>query len=87
MKVLVSWYQSIDMHCIALPVKFEGGLSISFLRKKATLYKKRGGQKYTFSKRVPIFKNILIPDKALLFLHLIFLLNGMDNLLSNLTWT
>jgi hypothetical protein len=34
MKVLVSWYQSIDMDCVALPVKFEGGLSISFLRKK-----------------------------------------------------
>jgi hypothetical protein len=34
MKVLVSKYHSIDMHCIALPVKFDDGLDISFLRKK-----------------------------------------------------
>jgi homogentisate 1,2-dioxygenase len=34
-KVPVSWYQSIDMHCIVLLVKFEGGLTISVLRKKA----------------------------------------------------
>jgi hypothetical protein len=33
-KCFVSGYQLIDMHCIALPVKFDGGLSISFLRKK-----------------------------------------------------
>jgi hypothetical protein len=32
MKVLVFRYQSIDMHCIALPVKFDDGLYISFLR-------------------------------------------------------
>jgi hypothetical protein len=43
MKVFVSGYQLIDMHCIALPVKFDGGLSISFLRKKQ-LYKKRWAQ-------------------------------------------
>jgi hypothetical protein len=28
----VSWYQSIEMHCIVLPVKYEGGLSISVLK-------------------------------------------------------
>jgi hypothetical protein len=27
MEVFVSRYQLIDMHCIALPVKFDGGLS------------------------------------------------------------
>jgi hypothetical protein len=51
MEVLVSKYQSIDMHCIALPVKFDNGLSISFLRKKQLFKKKGGGQKYTFSKK------------------------------------
>jgi hypothetical protein len=30
----VKGFQSIDMHCVVLPVKFEGGLSIPFLRKK-----------------------------------------------------
>jgi hypothetical protein len=37
--VLVSGYQSIDLHCIVLPVKFDGGLSISVLRNKQ-LFKK-----------------------------------------------
>jgi hypothetical protein len=43
-KVLDSGYQSIDMHCIVLPVKFDGELSISVLRNKQ-LFKKKGGQK------------------------------------------
>jgi hypothetical protein len=43
-KVLVSGYQSIDMHCIVLPVKFDGALSISVLRNKQLL--KKGGQKF-----------------------------------------
>jgi hypothetical protein len=38
-KVLVSGYQSIDMHCIVSPVKFDGGLSISVLRNKQPLKK------------------------------------------------
>jgi hypothetical protein len=53
MEVFVSVYQLIDMHSIALPVKFDGGLSISFLRKKQLL-------KYVF-KKIPILKNILTP--------------------------
>jgi hypothetical protein len=39
-KMLVSEYQSIDMLCIVLSVKFEGGLSILVLRNKQ-LYKKK----------------------------------------------
>jgi hypothetical protein len=41
-KVFVYGYQLIDMHYIALTVKFDGGLSISFLKKKATLNQKKG---------------------------------------------
>jgi hypothetical protein len=37
------------MHCIDLPVKVDGGLSISVLRNKQ-LFKKTGDQKFTFSK-------------------------------------
>jgi hypothetical protein len=51
-KVLVSGYQSIDMHCIVLLVKFVDGLSILFLRNKQ-LFKKNDGhifetKKFTF---------------------------------------
>jgi hypothetical protein len=49
MKMLVSGYQSIDMHCIVVPVKFDGGLSIPFLRKKQ-LSQKNSDQKFTFLK-------------------------------------
>jgi hypothetical protein len=48
-KVLLSKYQSIDMHCIMLPVKYDGGLSMSVLKNKQ-LFKKNGRQKFTFSK-------------------------------------
>jgi hypothetical protein len=44
MKVLVSWYQLLDMHCIASPIKLDGGLSISFLRKKQLFDKKVGAR-------------------------------------------
>jgi hypothetical protein len=44
--LLVSGYQSIDMHCIVLPVKFDGGLSISVLRNKQ-LFKINGRQKFS----------------------------------------
>jgi hypothetical protein len=47
-KVLVSEYQPIDMHCIMSPVKFDSGLSISFLRNRQ-LFAKKGCQKITFS--------------------------------------
>jgi hypothetical protein len=36
-KAFFSWWHSLGMHCIALLVKFEDGLSISVLRNKATL--------------------------------------------------
>jgi hypothetical protein len=49
MKVFVSGYQSIDMHYIVVPVKCEGGLFISSLRKV-----------YIFRK-VPIFSRISSP--------------------------
>jgi hypothetical protein len=39
--VLGSGFQSIDMPCIVLPVKFDGGLFISFLRTKQLFTKKR----------------------------------------------
>jgi hypothetical protein len=51
MKVLVSRYQSIDMHCIVVPVKFDDGLSISFRRRKQTFTKKGGLKVYIFKKR------------------------------------
>jgi hypothetical protein len=60
MKVLVSSYQSIDMHCIMVPVKFDDGLTVSFLRKKQIFTKKGGGvksihfqKKLQFSKTFP----------------------------------
>jgi hypothetical protein len=54
-KVFVSRYQSIDMHCTVVPVKFDGGLSISFLRKKQLFANKRRSKIY-ISEKVPIFK-------------------------------
>jgi hypothetical protein len=41
MEVFVSGYQLLDMHCIVLPVKIDGGVSISFLRKKQLSEKKK----------------------------------------------
>jgi hypothetical protein len=35
-KVLCSWYRSIDVDCILFHVNFEGGLSMSVLRNRAT---------------------------------------------------
>jgi hypothetical protein len=57
-KMLVSGYQSIDMHCIVLSVKFYGELSISVLRKKQ-LYKKNGRQHFSsdiFNFQTPPFE-------------------------------
>jgi hypothetical protein len=47
-KVFVSRHQSIDMHCIVLPVKLNGGLSIPVLINKQIFTKKIVGQKFTF---------------------------------------
>jgi hypothetical protein len=91
MKVLVSRYQSIDMYCIMVPVKFDDGLSISSLRKKQIFTKKKNGvkcihfeKKFQFSKiyqAPPFGKRTGHPlGKFYLFLHLIFLLNGINNL-------
>jgi hypothetical protein len=44
------------MPCIALPVKFDDELPISVPEKKAILQKK-GGQKYTFSKKFQFLKH------------------------------
>jgi hypothetical protein len=92
-KMFVSGYQSIHMHCIVMPVKFDGGLSISFLRNRQPLTKKREGQKITFS-IVQIF-NVQTPPseertdhgKSLTFLTLIFLVNGISDPTSNLAQT
>jgi hypothetical protein len=46
-KVLASGYLSIDMHCIVVPVKFDGGLVMSFLKKSNSL-KRNERQKFTF---------------------------------------
>jgi hypothetical protein len=42
LRVYVSWYQSIDIVCIAVSVKFEDGLSISVLRNKSLFSKNWG---------------------------------------------
>jgi hypothetical protein len=44
-QMFVSGYQSIDMHCSVLPVKFDGGLSISVLKNGQLLTKKKEGSK------------------------------------------
>jgi hypothetical protein len=51
--MLVAGYQSIDMLCIELSVKFDGGLSISVLKDKQ-LCKKNGRQKF---KKLKFFKS------------------------------
>jgi hypothetical protein len=47
--MFVSGYPSIDMYCIVLSVKFDGGLFITILKNKQ-LFKKKGRQKFTFSR-------------------------------------
>jgi formate/nitrite transporter FocA (FNT family) len=49
-KMLVSGYQSIDMHYIVMPVKFDSGLFMLVLRNKQLFTKKKRVQKFTFSK-------------------------------------
>jgi hypothetical protein len=81
--MLVSGYQSIDVHCIVLPVKYDGGLSISVLRNKQ-LYEKMDVVQI-FNLQSTLLKKRTDPGKVSLFLELIFLVNGMDNPTSNLT--
>jgi hypothetical protein len=75
-----------------LPVKFYGGLFISFLRNKQLLPKKGEGPKITvsnssdfFNFQIPIFEERADLGRSLTFLELIFLVNEMDNTTSNLT--
>jgi hypothetical protein len=86
-KMLVSWYQSIEMQRIVLPVKFDGGLYISVLRNMQLLTKKIGGSKtdqFSKSSNFQTFKSRLL-EKVPLFLDLNFLANEIDNLPSNFT--
>jgi hypothetical protein len=46
-EMFVSGYLPIHMHCIMIPVKFDGGMSISVQRNKQ-LFQKTGDQKFTF---------------------------------------
>jgi hypothetical protein len=87
--VPVYGYQSIDIHCIAVPVKFDGGLSMSFLRNEQLFTKNWGSKPISFQK-VPIFKNISNPaiwkkDRPSPWNCPIFLVNGINNPPSNLT--
>jgi hypothetical protein len=54
MKALVSENPSIDMHCIVVPAKFDGGLSLSILRNKQLFTKKRASKVYLFLKKVKL---------------------------------
>jgi hypothetical protein len=82
-KALVSGYQPIDRHCIVIPVKFDGGLSMSVLRNKQLFTKKK-------VRRLPIFKTFQTPpfgighpiphEKVPLFLGMILLLNEIVKL-------
>jgi hypothetical protein len=51
---------SIDMNSILLHVKFKGELFISVLRKRATLYQKRGKFKKKNSQRQTEFENLRV---------------------------
>jgi hypothetical protein len=83
-KVLDFGYQSIDMHCIVLPLKFDGGLFISVLRNKQ-LFKKMDAKSSHFL----IFKPRHLKKGHTLekshFLDVLFLVNGMGNPTLNLT--
>jgi hypothetical protein len=91
-KVLIFEYQSIDVHRIVLPVKFEGEVFVSVPRNKQ-LFKKNGGQKILIFKK---FKLLIFKPRHLKkgqtlekvhFLGLIFFVNRIDNSSSNLTHT
>jgi hypothetical protein len=76
-KELVYAYQSIDMHCIVLPVKFDGGLSILVLRNKQLYFlKKKRSKGLTFFKPRHLEKDPL--GKVSLF-GISFFLHGLDN--------
>jgi hypothetical protein len=90
-EVLVSGYQSIDMHCIMVALKFDNELSISFLRNRLLLTKKKGSKNHIFKRvwffnfQTPHFEEKTDLGKSLTFLESIFLVNGIHNPTSNLT--
>jgi hypothetical protein len=84
-KMFVSGYQSIHMHCIIMHVKLDGGLSILVQRNKQ-LFKKNVVQLF-FNLQTPPFEERTDLGKSLTFLELIFLVNGMNDPTSNLTQT
>jgi hypothetical protein len=82
----------MEMHCIVLPVKFEGGLSISVLRNEQ-LFTKIGGSKPNSFQKVK-FSNLSTPaiwkkDRPSFPLKVSFFLgslpNGIDSPVSNST--
>jgi hypothetical protein len=79
-KMHVSGYQSIDMHCIVLPVKFDGRLAISVLRNEQ-LFTKNWRLKTDQFQKAPIFKPFKPRhlEKVPFFLDSLFLVNGIDN--------
>jgi hypothetical protein len=64
-KMRVSWYQSIEMCCIVLPVKFDGMLSILVLRNQQLFTKNCGFKTDQFQKAqiLEIFSNPAILKK------------------------
>jgi hypothetical protein len=78
MKMFVSGHQSIHTHCIVMPVKFDGGLSISFLRNKQLLKKKEAKRSHFQELIFLIFKPRYLEkrqtlEKVLLFWRSFFL--------------
>jgi hypothetical protein len=69
----VSGHQSIDMHCIVLPVKFVGRLAISVLRNEQLFTKNWGFKTDQFLKSLN-FQTFQIPPfgKSPIFLGLAF---------------
>jgi hypothetical protein len=78
------------MHCIVVPLKFDDGLSISFLRKNQLFAKKKEVKSLQFRKKLqfsktfqplPLGKKADHPfGKKLTFLDLNFFANGIDNI-------
>jgi hypothetical protein len=64
LNVLVPEYQSIDIQCIVLPVKFDGGLSISVPRNKQLFEKKRKSKVHIFkeSKSFSLAPPLQLPE-------------------------
>jgi hypothetical protein len=58
---LVSGYQSVGMPCIVVSVKFDGGLSISFLRNEQRFTKKLGFKTDQFLKKFQFSKTFQTP--------------------------